>query len=163
MSPVTVGPRAAKDEFMRALNLDPSNTHHEGCYRAMRDEAIRTYKRLESDRSCLVDEKRRDPSVMPPFFWHHITKERQRAAIIETWQHAPVGSIQRQLFDRGATTGEHEPNWVTHWLLYSVFRSRDVRNNRNRRGDNEKGSGSGRHEVSKVYDPARDQHRSRHH
>jgi hypothetical protein len=37
------------------------------------------------------------------------------------------------MFDRGATAGEHAPNWVTLWLLYSVFRSRDVRNNRNRR------------------------------
>jgi hypothetical protein len=46
------------------------------------------------------------------------------------------------MFDRGATTGEHAPNWVTMWLLYSVFRSRDVRNNRNRRtGEGSGGSG----------------------
>ncbi len=31
-----VGPRAAKDEFMRALNLDPAIPQHEGQYRAMR-------------------------------------------------------------------------------------------------------------------------------
>lgn len=39
----------------------------------------------------------------------------------------------RGLFERGATSGEYGPNWVAGWLLYSVFRSRDVRNNRNRR------------------------------
>jgi hypothetical protein len=110
------------------------------------------YKRLENDRNCLVQEKRNDPTVVPPFFWHHIEKDRQRKAIIDTWQHAPVGSIQRQLFDRGASSGEHGPNWVTHWLLYSVFRSRDVRNNRNRRGDNEKGSGKAHSRSSRVHD-----------
>lgn len=101
------------------------------------------YNRLQNDRDSLVEDKRNDPSCQPPFFWHHITKERQRHAIIDTWQLAHVGTVQRQLFDRGATNGEHGPNWVTHWLLYSVFRSRDVRNNRNRRGDSG-GTGSGR-------------------
>ncbi|RAH51611.1 uncharacterized protein BO95DRAFT_8358 [Aspergillus brunneoviolaceus CBS 621.78] len=35
--------------------------------------------------------------------------------------------------------GEYGPNWVAGWLLYSVFRSRDVRNNRNRRRGEERG------------------------
>jgi hypothetical protein len=36
MPTVPVGPRAPKDEFMRALGLNPSDVHHEGYYRAMR-------------------------------------------------------------------------------------------------------------------------------
>lgn len=41
------------------------------------------------------------------------------------------------------TTGEYGPNWVAGWLLYSVFRSRDVRNNRNRRRGNGVAGGGG--------------------
>lgn len=52
--------------------------------------------------------------------------------------------MQRRLFDQGSTTGEHGPNWVTLWLLYSVFRSRDVRNNRNRRGGDGGSGGPGK-------------------
>lgn len=50
----------------------------------------------------------------------------------------------------GATDGEYQPNWVTLWLLYSVFRSRDERNNRSnrnnrgRRGNEGKVRGVGR-------------------
>lgn len=97
------------------------------------------YNKLNSDRSSLLDEKRNDGTITPPFFWHHIRPERRRQAIIDTWQQAKPGTIQRTLFDLGATNGEHAPNWVTLWLLYSVFRSRDIRNNRNRRT----GEGSG--------------------
>ena len=46
------------------------------------------------------------------------------------WQRAKVGTKVREIFDMGATDGEHRPNWVTLWLLYSVFRARDDRNNR---------------------------------
>ncbi len=49
--------------------------------------------------------------------------------------------MARTLFDRGQTNGEHAPNWVTLWLLYSVFRSRDFRNNRNRRNGDDRGEG----------------------
>lgn len=184
---------------MRALGLNTSDPHHEGFYRAMRvssprpiaelqtkaiqDEAIAVYNRLQTDRTSLVEPQRQDQSVQPPFFWHHIQPERRRLAIIDTWQQARPGTTQRQLFDRGATNGEHGPNWVTLWLLYSVFRSRDVRNNRNRRVD-QGGSGSGSsgefHPSSsqqcgtdhlaghggsngetKVYDPARNAYRPR--
>ena len=31
-----VGPRVPKDDFMRALGLEPSDARHEGFYRAMR-------------------------------------------------------------------------------------------------------------------------------
>lgn len=31
-----VGPRASKEEFMRALSLDPNNAVHEGWYKEMR-------------------------------------------------------------------------------------------------------------------------------
>ncbi|RMD44457.1 hypothetical protein DV735_g610, partial [Chaetothyriales sp. CBS 134920] len=73
----------------------------------------------------LIEERRNDPGTQQPFFWHHIRPEVRRRAIIETWQNARAGSVQRRLFDSGATVGEHAPNWVTLWLLYSVFRSRD--------------------------------------
>jgi hypothetical protein len=141
------------------------------------------YNRLQSDRSSLLDPQRQDQGVQPPFFWHHIRPDRRREAIIETWQQARPGTTQRQLFDRGATNGEHGPNWVTLWLLYSVFRSRDVRNNRNRRvGEGGSGSnGSGKLQLfiflsdhrtdrfaahggggeAKVYDPARNAYRPR--
>jgi hypothetical protein len=133
---------------MAALGLRPGNTRDEGIYRNMRvwqqphpeskanveqDEAIRVYNALNSDRSSLMEPQRSDPSYQAPFFWHHIRQERRRQAIIDTWQHARPQSEARIMFDRGATPGEHGPNWVTAWLLYSVFRSRDVRNNRNRR------------------------------
>jgi hypothetical protein len=96
---------------------------------------------MNQDRSNLIDEKRGDPECRPPFFWHHIRNERRRLGILDTWQQAPVGSMARSLFDRGQTNGEHAPNWVTLWLLYSVFRSRDFRNNRNRRNGDDRGDG----------------------
>ncbi|KAI9931284.1 hypothetical protein MW887_010946 [Aspergillus wentii] len=104
---------------------------HEQLYRAMRDEAIMVYNRMNQDTSDLTDNLRYDPNTRPPFFWHHIRPERQRWGIQEIWQNA--GPLTRPLFNRGNTSGEHGPNWVAGWLLYSVFRSRDVRNNRNRR------------------------------
>lgn len=147
---------------MKALGLSTTDPRHEGYYRAMRvgpsakgmgipldkglmcsqEEAIAVYNGLNADRSSLIDEKRGDKSTSPPFFWHHIRQERRRQAIIDTWQQAKPGTIQRTLFDQGATTGEHAPNWVTLWLLYSVFRSRDIRNNRNRRAGDGSSGGS---------------------
>lgn len=143
------------------------------------DQAIAHYSRLNSNRDNLVEQQRQDSSVQPPYFWHHIRPECRKQAIIDTWQGAAVGSEARRLFDRGATSGEHAPNWVTLWLLYSVFRSRDVRNNRNRRGDGASNANGKRppqiHEPSanstpcsgghgsdsRIYDPARDEHRKR--
>lgn len=95
------------------------------------------YNLLNQDTSSLLDNIRADPNTRPPFFWHHIRPDRQRWAVMEIWRNA--GPLTRPLFDRGGTSGEYGPNWVAGWLLYSVFRSRDVRNNRNRR----KGEGSG--------------------
>jgi hypothetical protein len=93
------------------------------------------YNRMNQDTSHLLDSVRADPSTRPPFFWHHIRPDHQRWAIMEIWRNA--GPLTRPLFDRGGTNGEYGPNWVAGWLLYSVFRSRDVRNNRNRRkGEN---------------------------
>lgn len=150
-----VGPRVPKDEFLHALGLDPHDPQHEQYYRAMRvslvlfplstvfanhlspqDEAILVYNRMNQDKSDLLDSVRNDPSTSAPFFWHHIRPERQRWAILEIWRNA--GPSTRPLFDRGVTNGEYGPNWVAGWLLYSVFRSRDIRNNRNRRkGDDQ--------------------------
>ncbi|CAI7612224.1 unnamed protein product [Penicillium pancosmium] len=129
MSPV--GPRVSKEEFMLALGLNPQDAQHEQYYRAMRDEAIIVYNRMHQDTSHLLDSVRADPTTRPPFFWHHIRPDRQRWAITEIWRNA--APLTRPLFDRGGTNGEYGPNWVSGWLLYSVFRSRDVRNNRNRR------------------------------
>ena len=146
---------------------------------AGQDEAIAVYNRLNQDRNNLTEDQRRDNSVTPPFFWHHIRPDVRRRAVLEIWQNARAGTVQRQLFDRGATSGEHAPNWVTQWLLYSVFRSRDIRNNRTRRAESNAGSSNSSHCIlksslsntnagsggsgaeSKVYDPARDSHRSR--
>ncbi|KAJ9611574.1 hypothetical protein H2200_004758 [Cladophialophora chaetospira] len=173
-----VGPRAPKEDFMKALGLKSSDPRHEGHYKAMRvghqvddchlvgpqadqkqEEAIVVYNRLNGDRTNLIDDKRTDSSITTPFFWHHIRQDRRRQAIIDTWQQAKPGTVARSLFDQGATTGEHAPNWVTLWLLYSVFRSRDIRNNRNRRtgeGDGRGGQSSGSND-SQIFDPARDQ------
>ncbi|KAE8144334.1 hypothetical protein BDV25DRAFT_134759 [Aspergillus avenaceus] len=126
-----VGPRASKEEFMLALGLSTHDPGHEQIYRAMRDEAIVVYNRLNEDNSNLLDSVAHDPSTRPPFFWHHIRPERQRWGITEIFQNS--GQLTHQFFARGVTTGEYGPNWVAGWLLYSVFRSRDVRNNRNRR------------------------------
>jgi|SRR5436190_7531147 hypothetical protein len=95
---------------------------------------------MNRDNSDLLENLRNDPSVRPPFFWHHIRPERQRWGVMEIWRNA--GPVTRPLFDRGATSGEYGPNWVTGWLLYSVFRSRDVRNNRNRRKGDDGGAGN---------------------
>lgn len=95
---------------------------------------------MNQDNSDLLDNLRNDPNMRPPFFWHHIRPERQRWGVMEIWRNA--GPVTRPLFDRGATNGEYGPNWVTGWLLYSVFRSRDVRNNRNRRKGDDSGSGT---------------------
>jgi hypothetical protein len=178
---------------MRALGLNASNSHHEQYYRLMRvcqqaadaqlngadsrqEEAIVVYNQLNSTRNNLMDDQRNDASVTPPFFWHHIRPERRRQAIIDIWQNARAGTMARQLFDRGATSGEHAPNWVTLWLLYSVFRSRDDRNNRNRRTDGSTSQSSmpssAAYEIvtdpilgdrrgpsdSQIFDPARDRY-----
>ncbi|OOF98220.1 hypothetical protein ASPCADRAFT_128391 [Aspergillus carbonarius ITEM 5010] len=127
-----VSPRASKEEFMAALGLSTHNPQHEQYYRAMRDEAISTYNHLNEDPSNLLESiLHEQPSTKPPYFWHHIRPDRQRWAITEIALNA--GPLTRPLFARGQTTGEYAPNWVAGWLLYSVFRSRDVRNNRNRR------------------------------
>ena len=91
------------------------------------------YNLINTHRVNLIEDKQRDPTVNPPFYWHHVRPEVQRAAIREVWQRAPANSAARRLFDLGATDGEGAPNWVTHWLLYSVFRARDDRNNRHNR------------------------------
>ncbi|OGM43074.1 hypothetical protein ABOM_009220 [Aspergillus bombycis] len=156
-----VGPRASKEEFMQALVLDSQDPQHEQIYRAMReqDEAIVVYNRLNEDTSHLLDSVANDPSTRPPFFWHHIRPERQRWGIIEIAQNA--GPLTRPFFARGATAGEYGPNWVSGWLLYSVFRSRDVRNNRNRRKGDDHGQGSKTKKQEedappkKYYDPVR--------
>ncbi|RAL16081.1 uncharacterized protein BO97DRAFT_337489 [Aspergillus homomorphus CBS 101889] len=140
---MAVGPRASKEEFMQALGLNSHDPQHEQYYRAMRDEAIQTYNHLNEDRSNLLDSVAADPSTRPPYFWHHIRPERQRWGILEIARNA--GPLTRPLFARGAVAapfgnggGEYGPNWVAGWLLYSVFRSRDVRNNRNRRRGEER-------------------------
>lgn len=124
---------------MHALGLDPRNHQHEQYYRAMRDEAIIIYNTMNQNTTYLLDSVRNDPSTRPPFFWHHIRPESQRWGIMEIWRNA--GPATRPFFDRGITNGEYGPNWVAAWLLYSVFRSRDVRNNRNRRRGDENLSG----------------------
>ena len=94
---------------------------------------------MNQDKSCLVDTVRNDPSTRPPFFWHHIRPEAQQWGILEIWRNA--GPATKPFFDlgrypyNGAEYYGPNANWVTAWLLYSVFRSRDVRNNRNRRRD----------------------------
>ncbi|EAS35207.3 uncharacterized protein CIMG_00561 [Coccidioides immitis RS] len=137
---VPVGPRVSKEDFMHALGLDTNNPQHDPLYRAMRDEAIAVYNQMNQDNSNLLDNLRSNPEIRPPFFWHHIRPDRQQWGIMEIWRRA--GPVTRPLFDRGDTRGEYGPNWVTGWLLYSVFRSRDIRNNRNRRKNDDNGSGN---------------------
>ncbi|KAI9035515.1 uncharacterized protein KD926_003412 [Aspergillus affinis] len=134
-----VGPRASKEEFMQALGLNSQNPQHEQYYRAMRDVAIIIYNRLNENPSNLLDSVATDPTTRPPFFWHHIRPDRQHWGILEIVSHA--GPLTEPFFARGNTTGEYGPNWVAGWLLYSVFRSRDVRNNRNRRKGEEQQAG----------------------
>ncbi|OJJ44079.1 hypothetical protein ASPZODRAFT_135533 [Penicilliopsis zonata CBS 506.65] len=141
---MAVGPRVSKEEFMRALGLDVRNPQHEQYYKAMRDEAIAVYNRLNNDVSSLIDSVRMDGNTRPPFFWHHVRADKQRWAILEVWRAADP-SI-RGLFDAGATEGEYGPNWVSGWLLYSVFRSRDTRNNRRKEKPGERKT---------YYDPVR--------
>ncbi|KAJ5927323.1 hypothetical protein N7516_009096 [Penicillium verrucosum] len=158
-----VGPRVSKEEFMHALGLNPQDPHHEQYYRAMRDEAIIVYNRMNLDTANLLDNVRADPTTRPPFFWHHIRPDCQRWAILEICHNAPP--LVRGLFERGATNGEYGPNWVAGWLLYSVFRSRDVRNNRNRRKGETGGSAGSESDKrtrqeettqpKKYYDPVR--------
>ncbi|KAJ5836018.1 hypothetical protein N7447_002044 [Penicillium robsamsonii] len=61
-----VGPRVSKEEFMHALGLNPQDPHHEQYYRAMRDEAIIVYNRMNLDTSNLLDNIRVDPATRPP-------------------------------------------------------------------------------------------------
>ncbi|KAG2415041.1 hypothetical protein HFD88_006231 [Aspergillus terreus] len=177
----SVGPRASKEEFMHALGLSSHNPQHEQIYRAMRvrrfsatahmpfyvyglnlpmkqDEAIAVYNRLNEDTANLLDSVATDPSTRPPFFWHHIRPERQHWGIAEISNNA--GPLTRPLFAKGSTTGEYGPNWVAGWLLYSVFRSRDVRNNRNRRKADDSGQAAKSPKATdtpkkEYYDPVR--------
>lgn len=104
------------------------------------DEAIVVYNYMHRSNSDLLDNYRADPNMRPPYCWHYIRPERQRWGVMEIWRNS--GPVTRPLFDRGATHGEYGPNWVTGWLLYSVFRSRDIRNNRHR-NQNKKDPGGG--------------------
>ncbi|KAL3475647.1 hypothetical protein BJX99DRAFT_259253 [Aspergillus californicus] len=155
----SVGPRASKEEFMQALGLNSHDPQHEQFYRAMRDETIAVYNRLNEDPSNLLDAVAADPSTKPPYFWHHIKPDRQTWAVREIAQNA--GPRTRPLFARGDTAGEYGPNWVAGWLLYSVFRSRDVRNNRNRRKGEDPGPASRQSKPDtgqpkkEYYDPVR--------
>ncbi|KAK2736480.1 hypothetical protein FQN57_000736 [Myotisia sp. PD_48] len=138
-----VGPRVSKEEFMHALGLDSRNPEHEPLYRALREEAIIVYNEMNRDNSDLLDNLRNDPeNGQPPFFWHHIRQERQQWGIMEIWRNA--GPRTRPYFELGATNGEYGPNWVTGWLLYSVFRSRDSRNDRSRKKGDDGGNNPGR-------------------
>lgn len=128
-----VGPRATKEEFLRALHIDPGHPNAEGVYKAMREQAIIVFEKINNSRSNLVDGKRTDPEVKSPFFWHHVRPEIREQAVRAVWQQAEAGTSVRKLFDLGATDGDLSPNWVTLWLLYSVFRARDDRNNRSKR------------------------------
>ncbi|KAL4872915.1 hypothetical protein BDV12DRAFT_113138 [Aspergillus spectabilis] len=155
-----VGPRASKEEFMQALGLNSHDPQHEQFYRAMRDETIIVYNRLNEDPSNLLDPVAADPSTKPPYFWHHIRPDRQQWAIREIARNATPRT--RPLFVSGDTSGEYGPNWVAGWLLYSVFRSRDVRNNRNRRKGEDQGQGSRQSKPTDTgqpkkvyYDPVR--------
>ncbi|KAL2359981.1 hypothetical protein RJZ56_007161 [Blastomyces dermatitidis] len=152
---MAVGPRVSKEDFMHALGLDANNPQHEPYYRAMRDEAIVVYNQLNQDSSNLVENLRNDPSIRPPYFWHHIRQERQRWGILEIWRNSRP--VTRAWFDRGITDGEYGPNWVTGWLLYSVFRSRDFRNNRNRRKGEDSGSGNSGSTNTRQGQPKNDQ------
>lgn len=96
---------------------------------------------MNTDPSNLLDSIRADPSTQPPYYWHNIRPECQRWGVLEIWRTSSPHT--RPLFDLGATNGEHGPNWVAGWLLYSVFRSRDARNNRNRRRNGNGGNGGG--------------------
>ncbi|KAJ5768142.1 hypothetical protein N7533_000725 [Penicillium manginii] len=57
----SVGPRVSKEEFILALGLNPNDAQHEHYYRAMRDEAILVYNRMNEDTSHLLDSVRTDP------------------------------------------------------------------------------------------------------
>ncbi|KAL4887106.1 hypothetical protein BJY04DRAFT_213066 [Aspergillus karnatakaensis] len=155
-----VGPRASKEEFMQALALNSHDPQHEQFYRAMRDETIIVYNRLNEDSSNLLDTVAADPSTKPPYFWHHVKPDRQQWAIREIARNASPQT--RPLFASGDTSGEYGPNWVAGWLLYSVFRSRDVRNNRNRRKGDDQGQASRQSKSTdtgqpkkEYYDPVR--------
>lgn len=101
---------------------------------------------MNQDRSNLLDSVRSDPSTNPPFYWHHIRPECQRWGVLELWRTSSPAT--RPFFNLGETNGEYGPNWVAGWLLYSVFRSRDVRNNRNRRRGDDSGGFSSFHTPS---------------
>lgn len=116
------------------------------------------YERLTASRQYLSAERRNDLNTKPPYSWHWIDRESQQRAVVELWQKAPVGSIQRKHFDKGATSGEHAPNWVTLWLLYSVFRSRDIRNNRSHARKNKRPTESTK---ARMYDQVRNVYRPR--
>ncbi|PGH27314.1 hypothetical protein AJ80_01024 [Polytolypa hystricis UAMH7299] len=147
---VAVGPRVSKEEFLRALGLDVNNPQHEQLYRAMREEAIQIYNEINRDNSALLESRRNE---RPPFYWHHIRQDRQRWGVMEIWTRA--GPVTKGFFDRGATNGEYGPNWVTGWLLYSVFRSRDIRNNRRSKRSEDGGAG-GNSGVTKRSKGAKD-------
>ncbi|RDW81059.1 uncharacterized protein DSM5745_04616 [Aspergillus mulundensis] len=137
-----VGPRASKEEFMAALGLNSHDPQHEQFYRAMRDETILIYNHLNTSPTNLLDTlTNTSEKPKPPYFWHHIKPERQQWAIREIARNATPRT--KALFASGETNGEYGPNWVAGWLLYSVFRSRDVRNNRNRRRGEEQGPSQG--------------------
>ncbi|KAL4788272.1 hypothetical protein BJX76DRAFT_353303 [Aspergillus varians] len=136
-----VSPRASKEEFMQALGLSSRNPQHDRTYLSLRETAGYIYTELNASPTNLLDNLASNPSTRTPYFWHHIKPERQRWAMREVVRRA--GPDTRELFAAGETDGEYGPNWVSGWLLYSVFRSRDVRNNRNRRKGGAAGGGGG--------------------
>lgn len=51
---VGLSQRASKEDFMRAMGLDPSDARHEGIYRAMRVSLTEVWSRMDMTKVVVV-------------------------------------------------------------------------------------------------------------
>lgn len=82
---------------------------------------------MTANREALLPRLQKDSSIKPPFFFGQIQESALRAEVVYIFHHARGPA--RTLFELGQETKDDcEENWIIRWLLWHVFRYRDIRN-----------------------------------
>ena len=80
---------------------------------------------MTGNREALAPAFKDNPAVEPPYTFSQLDEEAVNREIVYIYHHArPETKIMYGLgHDRD---GDHEDNWIIRWLLWHVFRYRDV-------------------------------------
>ncbi|KAF2720351.1 hypothetical protein K431DRAFT_304354 [Polychaeton citri CBS 116435] len=124
MAPQTkaIAQSESKGRFMERLGLDEANEDHKKVYALMKAEAVEARRHLtanlEDHESCA------NASI------GQIGEAAIHREIIRMYKGARPET--RQIYDLGQDLlGPAEENWIIRWMIWHVFRYRDIRNRRN--------------------------------